>query len=509
MVSSTGGSGTQTGSASPLSLRTLPGKAFVLLFALALCLGLARRILFGLHDPLWLDETYTAAIAMQDGFPALVSSLLSEVGGPAYYSGMWLWEKIFGPGNLSLRTPSLLAGIGAPILILWKGHPDRPTRFFWAALAALWIPSFYYAVEARAYTILFFAGAAQIILFLRLLAAPSLPRAMAWCLVTALFILLHYHAAIVGGFQGLAYLAVWRARALRTWPAALVFLPVLAWMYFHLPLVVKFSTPEVAWQPLLGLWDIILLPNTLLAFGIIFSALPLLFVAATVLWDFWLRVRRGVPLPYRRNDAIAAGTSIAAIGVVFLWGFVSPSFAPRYLMPFAPGLLLGGAIWVRAWSRRLPYLPHMVVLGLIATTAYEIKTRASERGRVHWSWEKASADLIAAGAQRLVFIWDSPTAEISSPQLTADIGSLHFKRAGHPIPTKPIILGGRRDQDPNPILLAAADRPGDAIIWGYDTLIARTQAIRHPPRLNQLDPAMRCRNYGYVNIGVIACLRTR
>jgi hypothetical protein len=492
-----------------ISWRTRAGKAFLILFGLALGLGLARRLFFGLQDPLWLDETYTAAIAAQDSFPELVRSLISEVGGPAYYSGMWLWEKIFGDSNLSLRMPSLLAGIGAPLLILLKGHPDRPTRFFWAALAALWIPSFYYAVEARAYTTLFFVGALQIILFLRLLAAPSLGRATAWCLVTALFILLHYHAAIVGAFQGLAYLAVWRMRALRTWPAALVFLPVLVWMYFHLPIVVKFSTPEVAWQPVLGLFDIILLPNTLLAFGIIFSALPLVFVGATLLWDFWLRARRGVPLPYRRNDVIAVIASIAAIFVVFAWGFITPSFAPRYLMPFAPGLLLGGAIWVRAWSGRWPYLPHLVILGLIGTTAYEIKTRASERGRVYWTWEKASADLAAAGAQRLVFIWDSPTAAISSPELTADVGSFYFKRGGRSIPTTPVILGGSGDQDPNPILLAAADRPGDAIIWGYDTLIARTQAIRHPPRLQELDPALRCRNYGYMNIGVIACLRTR
>lgn len=99
--------------------------------------------------------------------------------------------------SLSLRIPSLLFAIVTPLLIFWKGHPHRLTRQMWAALAALWVPSFFHASDARAYTLLFLLGSAQIILFIRMIARPAIGSAALWSGLSAIFVLTHYHAGLV------------------------------------------------------------------------------------------------------------------------------------------------------------------------------------------------------------------------------------------------------------------------------------------------------------------------
>jgi hypothetical protein len=63
------------------------------------------------------------------------------------------------------------------------------------------------------------------------------------------------------------------------------------------------------------------------------------------------------------------------------------------------------------------------------------------------------------------------------------------------------------DMDPNAVLAAAANRPGDAYIWVYDFQVERTLANRHPPILPAADPGLLCRNYSQAPHGVVACIR--
>lgn len=472
----------------------------------ALALGLLRRLLFGLDTPLWLDETYTGAVAIQPTFRGLIGDSLNDVPPPVYYSFMWAWEKMFGPSNLSLRLPSLVFSLIAPLVILLKGHPDRFTRYMWAAFAALWIPGFFAASDARAYALLFLLGTVQIVLFMRVASTPTLRNALFWSGFSAFFILTHYHALLVTGLQGLGYVALKRKGALRTWPAALLFTPAAAWMAFHLPLVMHFSTPEVAWQRLLGPADIIRLPGILLELPR-FSSPVLALIAGFLVWESWRRRReRGEP-PMTSVEAWAIGASIVSIAVVFGLGFIRPNFATRYLIPFMPGALLAMAIWARLLAQRFRWAPWLVLAGLILFVLWETSIRA--RGtdwRAELSWETASSDLAEKGARRLIFAWDNPTSAVTPPGLMARVGSFFFKRAGHPIPVRPVMLAGR-NVDPNLALLAAADRPGDAIIWVLDHGVPRTLASRYPPSLDKHDPKFQCRDYGRHPRGVVACIR--
>lgn len=484
---------------------------FLVLFALVV--SAARRLLVGWDAPLWLDETFTGAIAIQPSGRILIQDTLKELGGPIYYWLMWLWEKAFGAGNVSLRIPSFVFAIAAPLIILAKGHPDRQTRYLWAALAALWVPGFYAFAEARAYSLLFLLGTIQAILFHRLLTAPDLKRATLWSCISALLVLTHYHGAIITGLQGLAYLAFrWRA-AWRTWPAALLFLPVAGWMFFHLPRHFRFMDPSVAWQPLLTPKSITALPSQLLLDGRVGQLLALL-IAGTAAIQLYRYARQKAPNPYTSAEMVTVGTGLFAIALVFILGMIRPTFVARYLVPFAPSLLLGLALWARDWGRLYSWLPSLLVALLILVPLPEAVARFTNPradGRWNYSWQFASADLRRQGATRLIFMFDNPTsalADYDPTNLLDRVGGFFFHREGVAMPVRSVILAGvAGDPDPNAVLLAAADRPGDAIIWAYDEAVRGTLAVRHPPRIPQIDPRWRCRDYGGDKVTIYTCIR--
>lgn len=489
------------------ALLSQPGasKAFMALVFAAVALGLLRRALFGLDAPLWLDEAYTGAIAIGDTPAGLVADSLHEVSPPVYYSLMWTWEKIFGASNLSLRIPSLIFSLAAPLLILWKGHPDRFTRLVWAAVVALWIPAFPYAVEARSYALLFLMGVGQILLFRRLLTEPSLRNASLWAGLSTIFALTHYHSLLVTAFQGLAYLSIGGRAALRTWPAALLFLPVLAWMMLHLPLVLRFASSSYAWQKLLDFSDALMLPANLvgisrpdLAWG------GVAVVLAGLLFELRLRQRGRPGATIFPGELAVAVASLASILVVVALGYLRPNFTFRYLILYMPGVLLGVAVWTRVLAYRFPPLPWFVLAGFFAAAALETHQR---RGATDWrenmSWERASSFVGNQGARRLFFAWDNPTAALD-PTLLPRVARFFFDRAGRPIKVNVVALSEADDPDPNEVFVKAASRPGDALIWLFDRKVPKTLASTYPPAPSALDPHLRCRSFGW---GVVACLR--
>ena len=486
------------------------GRLLGVLFLSIFVIGFARRALVGWDAPLWLDEAFTGAIAIQPSLSGLVRDCLHELGGPVYYGLIWSWEKLFGPSDLSLRLPSFIFSILAPALVLWRGHPDPKLRLFWAALIALWAPSFYFATEARPYALLFLLATGQIILFRRLLDVPSLGRAFAWTGLSTLLILTHYHALVLTALEALAFLALKRKAAISTWPATLLFAPMLVWMAFHLPLHMRFSNPQVAWQKLLSPASVQAFPDLMMGAGRL-SLVIFALLAVTTTIDLFRAATGKAALPYQRHDAAAVALSMAAILIVYGLGFIRPSFTPRYLVPFMPGFLLGLAMWLRLWAPRARLIPWLALLPLLLLTATSLFDRLRDPKldrRWDFSWQQAAQDIGASGAKRLIFLWDNPTTALGYPEILQRTGGFFFDRAHVPIPTEPLILAGRGNIDPN-IALVRLAREDDAIIWAYDGAVPHTLAARHPPRLSSIDRRWRCKNYGRLNITVLSCTRSK
>lgn len=476
------------------------------LVLLALLVGAARRLAVGWDAPLWLDEIVTGAIAIQPRLDGLAHDLVHELGGPLYYVFIWLWEKAAGAGDTALRLPSLLFALATPLVILAFGPADRTTRWVWAGLVALWTPGAFHASEARSYALLFLLACVQLLLFRRLLQDPDRRRAAWWCGVSALLILTHPHALVLAGLQGLAYLAIWRERAVRTWPAALLFLPVAMWMTLHLPLLIRFTDPQVAWQrelaPVQMLWAFELAVGHLLAGIILFGII----VASSFAHISGVaRGRRS--WPYARADLIPALVSIAGFALIFALGFVRPTFSPRYLTPFIAGLLFGLAIWARAWGERWRPVPALLVVTMLILAAGEMRIKILENVdfRRGYSWEAASSYLRAEGVDHLIFLWENPTASIADPWLLGRSGAFYFHRAGEPVSFEVANAHGA-EQSFRRALTTPADR---------QALRARTVgALMLGRRMNltAFGPGWTCRSYGGPAYGAdvysTACVRT-
>lgn len=476
----------------------------------ALLVGLCHRLLTGWSSPVWFDETFSAVIATQPWGEPLWEWLTHELGGPVYYLLLWGWVQIAGASDVSLRLPSLLFSIGAPAFVLWRGHPDLPVRLMWAGLLALYTASFSQANEARCYSLLMLLATVQVSVFMDLLRAPDTRRAGIWVGVGALALLTHYHAVFICIVQGLFYLGHARVRAVRTWPALLLLLPVVAWLWAVGPFLLGYATSGATWYTRYSPWELMNAWRVLLDFPMtgrwIFYCILLTGLLATV--------SREVRTLFRvdRIEALGVLSGVGATLIVLTIATLSASFTTRYLIPYVPAVLLGVALWTRGLDRINPRA-GMVVLLVIATVAFALfrltLQQPDKDRRFHFEFQRASHWIMERGdgTRHVQFLWDNPTADFSSEAHLRDAGSFFFRRAGWPVDVA--IPRPARAIDPFPGLIeAAGQRPGGAILWLYDPAVPNTRGRHHPARLDQF-PDWKCIAFGSGDAKAVACVPRR
>ena len=460
------------------------------------------RVLVGQGDPLWLDEAWTGAIVGQPSWGETVRQIYLDVNAPLYYLFMHVWQGLFGLSDAALRIPSILVGVATPVVMLLmrtKGL-SAADRIVWAASTGLWIDGLWYSADARCYAFLVLFCALQTAAFAQLLAAPNTRRAAGWAAWTSFAVLTHYHALFLGAVQGLMFVALAPRRALASWTAGLVFLPMAAWMAVHATRVLQFARPDVAWYDPLHARDLIWLAKFIFP-NLLMLAAPL----AGLVLMLWRAFRRE---PQRDLAPAAwwwAGLSaLIGVSLVIGLGFLRPSFTLRYLTPYAPGLFLLISLLARtlesAWAGARSVV---VVLALYGAADWALGAYG-HTGRP-FTYEAASLDMLKAHPDQIVFTWDHPAAQVEDLSQYDAAGGFFFRRAGSKAQITPVLV--QPGEDPNRKLLAAAKGPHSAILWLYDLGVRGTQARRLPPRIETLDPRFHCRQYGRGSIGVLGCVQ--
>ena len=169
-----------------------------LLIALTLA-GAALR--FGTLDlqSFWFDESVTVRLVGDDLFGMLGHIPDSESTPPLYYVLAWLWSRLFGTGEIGLRSLSALAGT-ATVPIAYSAAErlvSRRTGLAVAALAAFSPLLVWYSQEARSYALLVLLGAMSLYAFARLLRRPDRRGACLWAGASALALATHYFAVFL------------------------------------------------------------------------------------------------------------------------------------------------------------------------------------------------------------------------------------------------------------------------------------------------------------------------
>jgi 4-amino-4-deoxy-L-arabinose transferase-like glycosyltransferase len=183
-------------------------------WALIAIVVLAAVLRFALisNQSYWLDESQ-AAHEMQLSFGAMLKAWNSfEWNPPLYFVITWPWAKVFGTGEVALRSLSALFGIAVVPLLYLTGRElvSRRAGLMAAAFAAVNPFMIWYSQEAREYMLLMACCAASLLFFARAWRTRATKDLVWWTVFSALALLTQYFAGFLVAAEGL--LLVYRIR---------------------------------------------------------------------------------------------------------------------------------------------------------------------------------------------------------------------------------------------------------------------------------------------------------
>lgn len=169
------------------------------LAALTLLAALLRFATLDLQS-FWYDEAFTPVHVLHGGLGATLRAVShTENTPPLWYVLIWGWSRVWGTGEVALRSLSALAGV-ATVPVAWgigRELAGRRAALFTAALVAVNPLFVWYSQEARAYALFTLLAALSVLCFLRVLREPSTRGLAAFALSGALALLTHYFAVFL------------------------------------------------------------------------------------------------------------------------------------------------------------------------------------------------------------------------------------------------------------------------------------------------------------------------
>ncbi len=163
----------------------------------------------------WADESLTVYEA---GLPfgAMINTVVHlETTPPLYFLLIWGWAKLFGTGEIALRSVSALAGLALVPIAYLCGREliSRWTGVIAAAFVTVNPFLIWYSQEARAYMLLAALCGASLLWFIRAREDPSRRNLTWWAVFSSLALMTHFFAGFVIAPEVLWLLWIHRMRA--------------------------------------------------------------------------------------------------------------------------------------------------------------------------------------------------------------------------------------------------------------------------------------------------------
>src|SRR5438105_12004213 len=153
----------------------------------------------------WSDEAATVHL-LKGSFGHMLSALPdSERTPPLYYAAAWVWSRLFGTGEVGLRSLSAIFGVVTVLVayLIARRVAGQGAGLIAALLCAVSPLLVWYSQEARSYSMLVFLCAASVWLWLRASKSRSRASIVAWGIVSCLAILTHYFGSFIVLFEAL------------------------------------------------------------------------------------------------------------------------------------------------------------------------------------------------------------------------------------------------------------------------------------------------------------------
>ncbi len=360
------------------------------------------------NQSIWQDEALTLYEARLP-FGAMIHTVVHvETTPPLYFVVTWIWARVFGTGEVALRTISALAGIAVVPLAYLSARELFSRRAAVTAGAFVVVNPFmiWYSQEARAYMLLAALSAASFLWFIRARQDPSRRNLGWWCLFSSLALMTHFFAGFLVAPEALWLLWIWRTRlvAIAVGVAAVVqclMLPFafvdtshgLSWIA-AVPRLNRISATATEWGAS------IIYRRATIGEGLIGGAVLVAIVAALLAFGGDARTRRGAKVA----AAIAGVVFLAplALGLVGRDYFLSRNVIPAFV-PLA-ALVAGACAVPRA--RLLGGALAVALLAMFSVAAVRVQTVPYLQRP---NWRSVAHALGPAPVQRAILVADGTT----------------------------------------------------------------------------------------------------
>jgi mannosyltransferase len=379
---------------------------------LIVCGGAALRFATLGTQGFWYDEWVTIDVVTQGPADLLQAIPVSENNPPLYYLLAGGWERVFGSGEVGLRSLSALLGTATIPVVYAAGAflSSRSAGLVAAGLTATNPMLIWYSQEARNYMLVVLLAALSFLFFVRALREGSVRWLFAWTLASALALSNQYLAIVLIAPEA-AWL-LWRRRgsraeiALATGAVGVVGLALL-------PLAASQGGP--AWIARIDLGERLLrVPEHLLVgLNAPWPILPALVGAGVAAVFVYALIRSDETA--RRVAALAGGVALVGGAIVLLVAIAGYDFliTRNLLQLWAPvGVALGVALGARTVGPLGPAATvGLCVLG-VALVVWTAATPAAQRP----DWGELAAKL-GDPQQERVIVSQTTAADLSDPLL--------------------------------------------------------------------------------------------
>jgi hypothetical protein len=349
----------------------------------------------------WFDEATTVHLLRMDLGDMLSAIPDSESTPPLYYVLAWFWTKLFGTGEVGVRSLSALAGTATIPVVYAVGVRMVTPRvgLIAAGLAAANPLLVWYSQEARAYALLVLLSALTLMVLPRALERPTAGRLISWAVLAALALATHYFAVFIVVPEAIWLLYAHRRRALPV--IAAVGLAGLALMPIAIDQAENDGASYIRGSSLVS--RLIAVPKQfLVGYDAPGEVVAIVLAAALAVFGVYLLDRRTSPAERRGAGALTAiGAGVVAVPALLALAGIDYLITRNLIVGLVPFLLVlaTGYGAERAGRAGIAAAVGLAAIGVAMCVAVAIDDRHQRD-----DWRGVAERLGSADAQRMLVV---------------------------------------------------------------------------------------------------------
>ncbi len=385
----------------------------------------------------WVDEATTVHEVGLSFGQMLHALRLNETTPPLYFTLAWVWTRVFGAGELGIRSLSAVLGTALIPVVYLCGRElvSRAAGVVAATLTAASPFMIWYSQEARSYMLFALLSAVSFLYAARATRTSSHRDVALWGLCSALAILTHFFAAFLVAPEALWLL--WRLHD-RATAAALTAVVVVAGVQLAvLPLAIGDTSHPLDWLLTVGslservnatpvdfaVSQLYLSGSSLASYGLLWTA-GLAAIVGLLLWGW------GGPRE-RRGAAIAGllALCIVLVPIVLAWLGRDYVYNRNFMAAWVPLAVALGAACTIPRARAVGGALAAVLLAVFVWAGVKI---AADPALQRPDWRAAAAALGRPLGPRVIIAVDGNAAE---QPLSIYLPGTQFSYLGLPAPS--------------------------------------------------------------------------